>query len=175
MPYEETAAPAGYEPIIKFSGIFDFAGLYAHVVTWLKAKEYLFSETKYNYKPAGVGHEVEIAWEAEKKVTEWYKQKYEIEIKLWDYNEIEVIQEGKKQNLVKGRIQIIIKGKVLFDYEKKFEGTKALVKIRDWFQKHIYRRYYEFKIWDPFYHEVYALHSEIKEFLQMQTVGRAFA
>jgi len=169
MPISEALAPPNEAPVIKFSGIFDFDSLYGNIISWLKNREYKFSETKYNYKPAGLGKELEIAWEAEKKITHFYKWKYTLDFHIWDYQDIEVIQDGKKNALVKARLELKLMGTVEMDYSKRF-NTPFLRKLLNWYFSTIWLRYFMFSVWDPYYSEMYDLHTEIKKQIGMMTV-----
>jgi hypothetical protein len=161
-------------PIIRYSGIFDFDKLYKNMVDWFKDKDYDFYEKNYKFKPVVHGKEIEIEWEAEKKVTEYYLFEIDVSFHFWDFQTVEVIENGKKKKLTKARMQIIIKGAYRLDYTGRWGNTPFNEWLRGFFHKYIIKRKIMFLMWNTLYYEVYKLHALVKDQIDAQTNYNAY-
>ena len=154
--------------IVRYKGIFDYAGLYRLVQTWLRDKEFEFHEKKYKEKPFHIGPETEVTWYAEKRVTGTIKCYVDIFFHLYDSVKTEVIIDGKKKEMVKGRISIDLWGRVVFDYSEEFERSNLAKKIEHFLRTTVLRKEILFKYLDPFDYELLDLETEIRKFLGME-------
>lgn len=152
-------------PTIRFKGIMDFDGLFRFIYGWLKGKGYLVQEKKYSEKA-----ELEIKWDAEKDVTDYYRYRIVIEFLGWDLGKIEMIDEKTKLKRIldTGRIEIKIKGAVEEDYHNEWEKT--------WLKKKlfvVYRNMTHAATEDIHgiyvIQTIYGLYNAIKEYLNMST------
>lgn len=155
--------------IIRYSGLFDFDGLYKLIRGWFDKKRYELQEKRYKDKPwSPMGSELEIDIEADIKETEYIRKYLIMKIQVFEKHEKEVIINGKKKKMTDARVQFFLEGKVVLDYTDRFESKSS-----KWFQKflhkHILKNEIELKYVDPFYYEIYSLGEEIKKFLGMET------
>jgi hypothetical protein len=164
----------GRIPIIRFQGIFDFDKLYKLMVKWFEDRNYIFNEPVYKDKPMTLGREVEIEWKGEKKITSFYKENIEIAFHLWDMQPVEVIQEGEKKMLTKARMEVVLKGYLEADYQNRWESSEWMKIMRSFYLKHVVSRSIGGLYWDPLYYRVYALHTMIKNELNLDTKGSAY-
>lgn len=116
-------------PIFRFTGIIDFDKLYDLLVSWFKDQKYTFFEDKYIYK----GSEIEVALRGEKTVTPWVKYVIETEIKIFDAKNV----TGDAGKAIKGRLQFLVKAKYILDPEKKWENSKVLEILRDFYYAYL--------------------------------------
>ncbi|MBW3003979.1 hypothetical protein KY328_05830 [Candidatus Woesearchaeota archaeon] len=161
-------------PLLRFSGIFDFDGLYKLMVNWFMDRNYDFYEPLYKDKPGDAGREVEIEWKSEKKIDEFYKYIVEVFFHLWDVQPVEVILEGEKKLLTKARMEIRIVGTLEADYQNRWSRSDFRVKLLSFYINHIIMKRLELYVLDPFYYRLYDLHTMVKDFLNMSTKGSAY-
>lgn len=162
--------------LIRYKGVFDFEGLYRMMHAWIINKRFLFHEKLYKdkvYTP--FGNELEIEWEAEKKVTEYIKQHIAIKFHLWDFAEVEVIKDGKKVKMTKSRMEIKFDATLEFDYMKKFEkGGKFAEKLGKFYQEKIIYWEWRIKYANPLAYQIYDLHNKVKTFLNTDSAYNAY-
>ncbi len=116
-------------PIFRFTGIIDFNKLYDSLVSWFKDQKYAFFEDKYIYK----GSEIEIVLRGEKAVAPLVKYVIETEIKIFDAKNVTL----DSLKAIKGRVQFLVKAKYILDPEKKWEGSKLLETLRDFYYAYL--------------------------------------
>ena len=173
MPAEENALVA--TPFIRYSGVFDFDGLYKMMYNWFFKQRYEFHEDLYKDKVSTpLGTEVEIKWHAEKRFTEFVKFYINIEFHLWDVSEVDVIKNGRKIKMTRCRMQIKFAGKTIADYAERFEETKFTKKLLDVFTTKIINKDLEFLYVDRLTYIIYEFHAEIKKFLGTDTSSNAW-
>ena len=161
-------------PTLRYIGVFDFDGLYNLIISWYKDNLYNFKEEKHEFKPTKLGKEIKLVWNGDKKVTGYVKYKIKIWMKIYDVNNVEVMENGIKKKKIKGRLELKITGNVDLDYEKRWENSEFNEKLRNFFHKYILKFYIMFKVGDPFYYKIFGLLTNIKKFLNMETSYNAY-
>ena len=153
---------------IRYSGLFDFDGLYAAVIDWAKNYGYKWHEVDFKHKvPSPSGAEQEWKWRLMKDVNEFIHFDILFTVHSWDLQDVVVEYEGKKKNLTKGMIYIWIDGKLTHDRTKRFGGSK----FKEWMGK-TYAKIYDPEIseyWDTLHYRILNLHSILKKYFEMQT------
>lgn len=154
--------------ILRFSGIFDFDGLYAAIIDWAKNYNFMWHEVDYKHKvPNPSGAEQEWKWLLTKEVTEYYAYEILFTVHSYDLQEVSVEVDGKTRTLTKGRIYMFIDGKIITDYAKKFSGSK----FKEWMGKY-YAKAYDPETsdqWDKLHYRILNLHAILKKYFEMQT------
>ncbi|HLD33783.1 MAG TPA: hypothetical protein VJB66_03580 [Candidatus Nanoarchaeia archaeon] len=171
MAFEDPLPPS----LIRYRGLFDWAGLYAAIADWFKHYRFILHEEMYKHKvPSPLGAEQELFWYAEEDVNEFVKFRLEVSFHLWDMTEIEVVKDGKKKLLTNARLEIKLGGKLIFDWQNRFEKTKFTRALRTLYIQYIYRRETS-SIWgDMLYYRLLGLHAHIKQYLDLQTKWHAY-
>jgi hypothetical protein len=154
--------------IIKYKGVFDYSGIYRVIISWIKKKNFEFHEKKHKEKPYHVGPEIEITWWAARRISGSIQLRIDMFIHLYDAVKTEVIVNGHKKQMINGRIQIDIWGKVIFDYSGQFEDSTFFKQIELFLTSKIMRKEILFKYIDPFDYELYDLEVMIRKFLDME-------
>jgi len=164
--------------IIRYKGVFDYEGMYKMMHAWLINKRYLFHENKYKDKVATpFGNEIEIAWTAEKKVTEFIKEIIKIEFHLWDHSEVEVIKDGRKVKMSKTRMEIKFFADMELDYMKKFNGESASPFVKElgkFYVEHVIYWDWRIRYANSLEYAVYDLHAKVKKYLNMESGSNAY-
>lgn len=159
---------------IKFSGVFDYDQLYRGIYGWFKERFYDVHETAYKHKATSRGPEVEIAFKGERKQTEWIMYKVNVDLHIWDLADVEVVKDGKKQKLNKGRMTIVVNMEAVFDYAKRFEEKPLYIKLYNFLVEKVMWMKLMLGPVDTLYYEGYTLYTEIKKLLNMETAYSAF-
>ena len=132
MPEKETV----FSSKIKSTGIFSFKDFYKFCYDWLKDETGLtVKENKYTEKIEGVAKKIEVEWEGEKKLTDFFRFDTKVKFKVDNLKEIEVPQGGAKVKTNQGAVEIEIKGILVRDYEGKFETTAFKKFMRSVYEK----------------------------------------
>src|SRR3989344_580355 len=166
MAFEDPLPPS----LIRYRGLFDWAGLYATIADWFKHYRFILHEEMYKHKvPSPQGAEQELFWYAEEEVTEFVKFRFEVSFHLWDMTEIEVVKDGKKKLLTNARLEIQISGKLMFDWQNKFDKNKFTRALRDLYLGYIWRRESSSVYGDMIYYRMLNLHAHVRKYLDMQS------
>lgn len=123
---------------LKHSGLFDFKELYKFAFNFFKeAKEYGMIEKAYSEKVGASGKEIEIKWEAMKKVSDYFKIVIGIDWRILGFTNVEAKRDGETIKTNKGDIEIAIGGKLIRDYENKWETSPIIKFMRSVYDKYI--------------------------------------
>ena len=158
---------------IKYSGEFDYEGLYLCIYKWLKKKRYDLQEV-YKHKMTGSGAEVELAFKGAKKINEFVKYKIDAEIKGWNITEFEAVKDGKKQKLNKGRIIVTINFAMDMDWQKKYQDSPFKKRVYNLITGTLLKKKAVLVWGGTLVGEAYQLHTEIKKQLSMETAYSAW-
>lgn len=123
---------------VKSKGLFSFKEFYKFCYEWMSDEMGLdVSEKKYKEKLSGNEKEIEIEWEGEKKVTDYFKYVVKAEIKITDLQEVEVTKGETKIKTNKGGAEVKISGTLEKDYDGKFERDAVRKFLRGTYEKWI--------------------------------------
>ncbi len=160
---------------LRYTGLFDFDGLYTAVIDWAKLYGFKWHEKSYKHKvPSPKGAEQELDWVIEKKVTEYISNKIIFTIHTWDQQEVEVDTDGKKKTLTNARMYIVIEGELEFDWQRRFAGSSFAKRLGDWYRNIVYKKELEAVYLDQLYYRIWGLHSILKKYFDMQTQKFAY-
>lgn len=160
---------------IRYTGLFDYDGLYILIAEWMKARRYWFTEGSYKHKVASaLGAEQEIEFNGTRRVTNYATHTIDVMMHLWDMTEVEVERNGVKKKLMNARMEITIRGALGLDFEGSFKG-KFWEKVRNFFYQYVLFPEISGIYYDQLYYRMVKLHATIKDFLDMQVKGNEFA
>lgn len=156
--------------IIRYTGLFEFEGIYKIIIDWCKNYGYTWEEETYKHKvPSPRGAEQEFRWIAEKEVTDYLKYKIEMEAHGWDMTEIVMEKDGKKKSLTNARFEIIIKGIVITDWQGKWKKGRLPQFLGNIYEKFVIRRELDGLYADGLFYRLLSLQTLLKKFFDMQT------
>lgn len=162
------------ELLVKYRGVFDPEGLYKTMYNWFKSRKFEWHEKMYKDKHPVMGDEQEINIEAFRNDTEFIRVWINIYMHTYDLEKVEVIKDGKKKILEKGRVLITIGAEFEFDYENNWENSKFQEALRTFLIKYLLLR--KIQVYgDKIEYEVHNLQEVIKKYLDMQAKGNQFA
>lgn len=149
---------------VKYSGVYDFDELYKRLQEWVRDDGYHFEERDYRTKrPSPAGGEHDIQWDGWKNITPYARYWFFITWKIWDMKEVEVIKDGRKKKLSKGRVRIMFRAEL----EVNWQGRKSA--LLDFYNRYIGKKRIEKAWWDELYCKMHKLQTQTKELLDMQT------
>ncbi len=152
---------------IKQSGIFDFKDFYRFAYEWLDGEGYDVAEGKYSEKISPGGKEIEIEWEAKRKISDYFRFVAKVRWRITGMKDVEVQKNGEKINMNKGTVEIRSKGVLEKDYEHRWEDNPFLKFLRGVYDRYIIRAridQYETKLIE----EVDEFIGQCKAFLAME-------
>ena len=160
---------------IRFNGIFDWEGLYKMMHDWLVDRYYYVNELPYKHKvPTVAGYEQEIKWRGWRKVNEWMKYEIRVYFHILDMNDVEVVLDGKKKTLVKGRMFIQLQGFVEIDYTGRRAKTAFGQFLNEFYAKYVIKKTMETRWWEELNYSLLKLQKVIRQYLDMSAKGHAY-
>jgi len=159
----------GIVSVVRFKGTYDWAGLIRVIRAWFEEHEYDFFERRYKHKDQELGAELEINFEATREMNEFAKEHIKMYFHIWDQNDVEVVKDGKKRIMQKGRFYVEFTGTLELDYENRWESTAFKRTMRDFYINYIIRKEID-NVWgDRLWYDINLLQQDVKRFLGMQT------
>lgn len=136
MPGEKDTV---YSTKIKYRGIFNFSDFYKFCYDWLTQETSLseVNEKKYVEKVSGDSKDIEVEWEGNKKLTDYFKFEISVKMKIQGLKKVEVNEDGKKRETNKGEVEMTVKGTIVKDYQGKFETSASAKFIRGVYERWI--------------------------------------
>jgi len=124
---------------VKQTGIFSFKKLYSFLYDWLSEEGYKINEDKYSEKITGDSKEIEINWEAEKEISDYFKFVIRVDWFILGLKNIKVKKEDKEINMNTGEVEIKFKTILVKDYESKWEDHPVWKFLRGIYDRYIIR------------------------------------
>jgi len=154
---------------LRYRGILDMDGLYKMMQGWFGDRGFYFLERRFKKKERAEGEEWEINWEAWREVNDFIKNWIEIYFHVWDYKEIEVIKDGKKQRLGQCRLLIDFNFYLELDYDDFWEDRAFKRMLRTVYIKYVIRHDLNDVWWDKLWYNTNKLQQATKQFLGMSS------
>lgn len=124
---------------IKQDGIFNFKDFYSFAYDWLNDQDYNVTETAYSEKVAGDSKEIEINWEAKKKISDYFKFVIKIDWRILGMKKVKVKKEDKEISMNSGMVEIAFKAVLVKDYESRWEDAPIWKFLRGIYDRYIIR------------------------------------
>lgn len=124
---------------VKQTDIFDFKELYNFLYKWLIDEGYKVVEKNYAEKVTPGGKEIDVEWEATKKISDYFRFVLKPRWKILGMNDVEVEKNGKKLKMNKGQVEIKLGGILEKDYEARWEGNAFFKFLRGVYDRYIIR------------------------------------
>ena len=124
---------------VRHVGIFDFKEAYRFAYDWLIHEEYDLMEKNYTEKLVQRGKEIEIVWEARRKISDYFRFVIKASWRILGMTDVEVEEEGKKVKMQQGDLTINFTGILEKDYESRWEGSAFFKFLRGLYDKYIIR------------------------------------
>ena len=124
---------------VRQAAIFDFKELYRFLYMWLIDENYFVVEKTYSEKITPAGKEVEIEWDAKKKISDYFRFNLRIKWRILGMTDVEVEDNGKKLKLNKGNVEIRTEGVLEKDYENRWEKNPFLKFLRSIYDRYVIR------------------------------------
>ncbi len=129
-----------YDQKIKKVGFWNYKEFYNFCFNWFKSEGYSLAEKEYTEKNPEFGKEIQLKWEASKKVTDYFKNVISIDWHILGLNSAEIERAGKKEKTNKGEVKISLKAELIKDYEENWEKKVFVKMMRGIYDNYIMRR-----------------------------------
>jgi hypothetical protein len=129
-----------YKGKITQVGYWNYNEVYGMLYNWLKDNGYGVTENVYKEKLSSAGKEIVIDWDAAKKVTDYFKYKINLSWHILTMKDAEVEIDGKKVSTNKGELEIVFKGIIERDYEKRWEDKPFHKFLRGLYENYVIRK-----------------------------------
>jgi len=163
---------------VKYKGVFHFREVYRNMQEWVMDRGFTnpdnfgFQETYYQEKRT-TGKMARTAWSwwrvsyAEEGTT-YYTRNCDVDFHLRFLKDIDVMYEGKKFQMHKGEIEVIMNGYIMIDAQGAWR--------KHWFLKHIHELYHK-RIWakrkevhiNRIRGDLYYIQNHLKAMLKLKT------
>ncbi len=153
---------------IKQAGLFNFKDFYSFVYEWLEEDGYFVVEKQYSEKIAGDSKDIEIRWEARKKVSDYFRFTIKIDWRILGMKSVEAQKGDKKIKTNTGILEIKFTGVLERDHEGQWETNAFMKFLRGVYDRYIIRSRiedYEGKLYD----ETQEIVDQCKAFLVLET------
>ena len=152
---------------IKNTGVFDFKDFYSFAYDWLRDEGYDVYEKKYSEKVSGDSKQLEIEWDADREVSDYFKFRINMYWLIMGMKSVEVQKEGQKIKMESGTVEIKFKSILVKDYEDRWENHPFWKFLRGIYERYIIKsriEEYQIKVLE----ETEELISQCKAFLAME-------
>ena len=124
---------------VKQRGIFEFKELYSFLYDWLREEGYDVFEKKYVEKVKGDSKQVEIKWEAQRKISDYFRFIIKVDWRILGLKVVEVQKEGKKVKMDSGYLELKFAAILEKDYEARWEEHPFWKFLRGIYDRYIIR------------------------------------
>lgn len=152
---------------VKYTGIWDFKQIYRFLYDWFSDHGYKIIEKGYTEKIKADGKEIEVKWEATRKISDYFKFLIKVDWLILGMTETEVQKEGVKMKINKGYIELKIAAVLIKDYEHRWESSAFLKFLRGIYDRYIIKGRIE-SYEDKLLAEVDELVAQSKSFLAIE-------
>jgi len=135
---------------ISYSGVYNFDNLYRNIISWFKKNNYFFHEKTHieSVKPNFKDYKYDFT--GIRQVDEYVS--YSINVEIWALRTKEIDAKDDAVKLVKGEIQLRIKGSMTLDYRNSFDKYGKLGKVlRSFYHTYIIRK----RIWTKYAGDIF--------------------
>ena len=126
-----------YSQKVKHTGIWDFKETYRYLYDWLIDNDYLVTEKNYNEKITPTGKEIEIIWEARRKISDYFRFIIKVDWRILGMTDVEVEEDGKKVNMNKGSTELKVNAILEKDYEHRWVNSGFLKFLRGVYDRYL--------------------------------------
>jgi len=128
-----------YKETFKHTGFWKYSEVYDMMFYWFRDEGYKLKEDLYNEKILSGGKEVIAKWRAEKKISDYFKFQIQADWHILGMTDAEVEIDGKKKKTNKGEVEIVFKGNIIKDYEKRWEDNPFWKFLRSIYEQYVIR------------------------------------
>ncbi len=128
-----------YKGKVKQRGIFSYSDFYNFSYDWLRQEDYDVTERNYTEKVIGDAKDIQVVWEAERKISDYFKYMIKVRMNIWGMKKIKVKKEGKEISMDTGLFEINFEVWLIKDYEDRWENHPFWKFLRGLYERYIIR------------------------------------
>jgi hypothetical protein len=123
---------------VRHVGIFDFKETYRILYEWLLDQNYDLNEKSYKevIQP-GNAREIEVEWEAVRKVSDYFRNYLNVKFHLMGMTTIDVEIDGVKQKMNKGQFEMEVRCVLEKDYEDRWTARPFIKFLRTFYDRYL--------------------------------------
>jgi hypothetical protein len=126
--------------IKHYNNLFDFKETYRILFEWLVDQGYDVNEKSYKESlQAGGAKEIEVEWEATKKVSDYFKFWIKVKFHPMGMTSVDVEIDGVKTKMNKGLFDIEVECALMKDYEERWSTMPIFKFLRTFYDKYLIR------------------------------------
>ncbi len=125
--------------VVRYKGIFNLNDLTDFIYNWCMNEQYKITETKNDERVAGDSKSIQIKWNSDRKITDYFRLRIKLKFVISDLKKIEVKREGQRVLTNSGTINIKFTGLLYTDYQGKWETMPFRKFIRGFYDRYIIR------------------------------------
>lgn len=123
---------------VKYEGVFPFKDFYKFCYDWLTDETGLeVAEGKYAEKLSGDTKNIDIEWEGQKKLTDYFQTKFKVSYAIKNLSQVKIKKDGVEVDSNKGSVEIKLKGVIVKDYQGKFDVSGLRKFLRSIYEKYV--------------------------------------
>jgi hypothetical protein len=161
---EET--PVAGPSRVRFKGIFSLDRWYRLMYDLFVTLGYDIDEKKYKEKHKEGFSNMEIIWEAIKRVDDYTMFFIRVDVLVYDFKKIKAQRKGVEIDADSGDLEVVFRAVLRTDYENRWETHPVLKFFKGIYDKYLYRSTFEFYK-NKIYEEMYTIQNEIKAFFNL--------
>lgn len=128
---------------LGYSGLFSVKDLHKEIREWFDKNKYIWVELQSSEYSKEDGKEIYMRVQPTKKISDYAKLAIKVEINMTEVKEVEAEKDDMKVKLNKGKVDIVLDGYLITDYENRWEQKAMYVFLRTIYDKFILRNQME--------------------------------
>lgn len=153
--------------IVKYNGIFNFTELYDFIYGWCMDEQYKITEKKYDEKILGDSKTVDIKWDCNRKISDYFLFRIKLKWTISGLKKIEVKRENTKVIMNSGSITIKFTGVMLSDYQNRWEDYPFWKFFRGFYDRYMIKTRIE-SYHKKLEEDIKELMSQVESFLALE-------
>ncbi|NOZ80195.1 MAG: hypothetical protein GXP63_00860 [DPANN group archaeon] len=159
--------------LLKYKGIFDLDEMLEMAQEWYHQRGFHFHEHKFKAQDLQQGGEAYFYWTGFRNDTEFLRVWVHLYFHFWDLEQVDVVKDKKKKTMMRGRMKVQFQGFIEIDYKNKYETSKFMETLREFYWKTIYLK--RIQVYgDKIEYELHGFHEKFKQLLSMHNKGDQF-
>lgn len=160
---------------IRYKGLLDFDALWRMIGNWFESKGFIVLVNKAKHATSAFGEVLESEITAWRNVTDYYRFEMRVYHKYWDAQPVEVDRNGQKKTLLKARYHFMVSGKLIFDYDNRFDKSRWTQALQRFMESKVLKWQWDAIYGDQLNYKILELMNVIKEFINMEVTGSEYA
>ncbi len=125
--------------VVRYKGIFNLNDLNNFLYDWCMDEQYKIQETKNDEQVSGDTKSLEVKWNCDRKITDYFRLRIKLKWVISDLKKIEVKRGGQRLSMNSGNLGIKFTGLIFTDYQGRWETMPFWKFFRGFYDRFIIR------------------------------------